>query len=147
MVTDILIAVFGGGATGLFSSMFHRVFKYFENKQQQKFILEKYRLDAELRAKEAEREAEIAETTYQHQSLIASYNHDTGTGMASKWVINILRLIRPTITLLLWGLVAMIWLSTDNQSTDFKAQVISTVMYCATAATLWWFGSRESKRK
>lgn len=146
VITDILLAIFGGGATGLFGSMFHRVFKYVEKRQDNKFILEKYKLDAQIRAQETEREAEIAETTYQYEALMASYTHDTRTGIASKWVINILRLIRPTITLLLWGLVAMIWISPQNQSTDFQAQVISTVMYCATAATLWWFGSRESKK-
>ena len=121
MVEDILLAIFGGGATGLFGSIFHRVFKFYETKQNHRFILEKYRLDAEIRSREVEHEAEMTETAYQHESLIASYSHDTGTGIASKWVINILRLIRPAITIALWGLVALIWVSTDNQSTDFRA--------------------------
>lgn len=144
MVTDILLAIFGGGATGLFGSISSRIFKYFETNQQQKFLLEQYKLEQQLKSQEIEES--------QHHTIISSYTHDTNTGTASKWVINILRLIRPTITLFLWILVAMIWLTINNQDSgnlkveDFKAQTISTIMYCATAATLWWFGSRDSRK-
>jgi hypothetical protein len=142
---ELLISILGGGATGLLGTMFDRMFIFFEKKEERKFIIEKYQLDSQERAKERESEVAIAENSVASQMMIESYNHDSNIGVADRWVINILRLIRPVITLFLWFLVALIWLTVEEQY-NFKGQIISTVLYCATAATLWWFGSRDKHK-
>lgn len=152
--------IFGGGATGLLGTIFSRVFDWVDKAQERKFILEKYRLDAEIRSKEIESEEKITEAKAYGETLAASYLHDTSYGMASQWVINILRLVRPVLTLLLWALVALIWFGVlrdikDNaqlpwkigQSHELVMQIVGTVLYCATAATLWWFGTRDSRTR
>lgn len=142
---ELLLSLIGGGATGLLGSMFSRVFGYFEQRQTQRFILEKYRLDAEERAKERESERLIAESSEAADMLTASFRHDASYGQGSQWVVNLLRLVRPCLTLLLWLLVALIWLTLEAEY-DYQGQILSTILYCATAATLWWFGTRDRRR-
>jgi hypothetical protein len=156
---ELLTMIFGGGATGLLGTFFSRIFDFVEKGQERKFVLEKYRLDAELRAKEMESEERIAEAKGYADTLSASYLHDSNMGQASLWVINILRLVRPVITLWLWLLVAMIWFSIMmdieranglpwliEKSAILKEQIVGSVVYCATAATLWWFGTRDMRK-
>ena len=139
---EVLLTILGGGVTGLFGTMFDRIFGHFEKKEERKFILQKYQLDAQERARERESELAIAENRAAAEILTASYQHDANIGAADRWVINLLRLVRPSITLMLWFMVVLIWLTVDEEY-DFKGQIISTVLYCATAATLWWFGTRD----
>lgn len=143
---EVLLSILGGGATGLLGTIFSRMFGFFEVQKEREFILHKYKLDAQERARERESEAAIAADNAAATILESSYAHDTNIGAASQWVINLLRLVRPVITLLLWFLVALIWLTVEEQY-DFKGQIISTVLYCATAATLWWFGTRDRREK
>tara|TARA_B100001123_G_scaffold29830_1_gene31373 strand:- start:3470 stop:3940 length:471 start_codon:yes stop_codon:yes gene_type:complete len=152
--------IFGGGATGLLGTLFSRVFDMVDKHQERQFIIKKYRLDADLRAKEMESEERIVEVKGYSDMLTASYLHDSGIGQGAPWVVNLLRLVRPTITLLLWVLVGSIWFSimgeiqaTANalpwlaeKSTILKEQIVGSIVYCATAATLWWFGTRDMRK-
>jgi hypothetical protein len=155
----ILAMIFGGGATGLLGTIFSRVFDAYNKAAERKFFLQKYKLDAEIRSKEMESEERIAEVKGHSEMLTASYAHDTGIGIASLWVINILRLVRPTITMALWVMVAIIWFSLidiiynnkelpwlGESAMSLILQIIGTVLYCATAATLWWFGTRDMRK-
>jgi hypothetical protein len=155
----LMTMIFGGGATGLLGTLFSRVFDFVDKAQERKFILEKYQLDAQIRAKEAESQEKIAETKGFVDMLTASYLHDTSFGQGSQWVINILRLVRPIITIMLWVLVGYIWYSImqdikqanglpwlAEKSLELKMQIVGTVLYCATAATLWWFGTRDTRK-
>lgn len=142
---ETLLSIIGGGATGLLGTMFDRVFGYYEKIEERKFILQKHELDSIERAKDRESQANISEINNSAKLVETSYAHDTNFGTGSQWVINLLRLVRPTITLILWFLVALIWISV-GEDYDFKGQIISTVLYCATAATLWWFGTRDNKK-
>ena len=143
---ELLLSILGGGATGFLGTVFDRVFGFFEKKEERQFILEKYQLDAQERAKERESELAIAESKNASDMLVASYGHDTGVGEGSQWVIDLLRLVRPFITVFLWVMVLIIWATVEVEY-DFKGQIISTVLYCATAATLWWFGTRDKRKK
>ena len=159
-MATLLTMIFGGGATGLLGTLFSRVFDFVDKAQERKFILEKYRLDAELRAKEMESEERVAETKSYGDMIAASYQHDTGIGQGSQWVVDVLRLVRPVLTLVLWLLVGLIWFSImqdiknanalpwlAEKSAVLKEQIVGSVVYCATAATLWWFGSRDIRKK
>lgn len=156
---ELLMMIFGGGATGLLGTLFSRVFDHYEKGAERKFVLQKYKLDAELRARESESEERIAEINSASAMMTASYAHDTGTGTASQWVVDVLRLVRPVLTLLLWILVAFIWFSIADdiqtapglpwlieKASALREQIVGSVIYCATAGTLWWFGTPNMRR-
>ena len=52
-------------------------------------------------------------------------------------------LTRPSITLLLWIIAAIIFFNTPVEG---RMQLVETVTFAATAATLWWFGDRGPTR-
>ena len=160
MVMDSLLAmIFGGGATGLLGTLFSRLFDIYDKGAERRFILEKYKLDAELRAREMESEEAIAETKGYVDMLTASYLHDTSIGKGSLWVVDALRLVRPLLTIMLWVLVGLIWFSImrdisganglpwlAEKAMVLKEQIVGSIVYCATAATLWWFGTRDMRK-
>lgn len=156
-MSGLLAMIFGGGATGLLGTLFSQVASFIDKAQERKFILEKYRLDAEIRSKEMESEEKVAEVKSYSDMLTASYLHDTGIGQGSQWVVNLLRLVRPFLTILLWLMVGAIWFSVVHtgealpwlatKAMEVQEQIIGTVLYSATAATLWWFGTRPMERK
>ena len=92
-------------------------------------------------AKAQETEAEITLTAQKGSwaGLEASMMADVALGEASRWVINILRLVRPSLTLLLWIITAAIFFVTQDSA------VIEAAVFAATAATLWWFGDRAPR--
>ena len=94
-----------------------------------------------MQARQQETELELALTAQQGswKGLEASLKAEAALGKASLWVINMLRLVRPTITLLLWIITAMIFLVTQDSA------IIEASVFAATAATLWWFGDRAPK--
>ena len=73
------------------------------------------------------------------QGLEASIKADAALGKGSQWVINTLRLVRPSLTLLLWMITAYIFAVTKQDA------IIEAAVFAATAATLWWFGDRAPK--
>jgi hypothetical protein len=146
-MSDILMSILGGGATGLLGTVFGQVMGLVDKAQERKFILQKHRLDAEIRTKETESAQAIAEVNASSQALSGSYGHDSSFGPTSVWVSNIRSLVRPMLTLLLWLVVTLIWYSVVPSEATLREQIIGTVLYCATAATLWWFGSRDTRKR
>jgi hypothetical protein len=138
--------ILGGGATGLLGTAIGKVTNYFETKQNNAFILEKYALDAKLRKEEMESEFAIAKMNADSAMYASSVEHDIGYGKPSKWLTNTLRLIRPALTIMLWIMVAVVYFNTP-QDLDYKGQIIGTILYCATTALLWWFGARDDRKK
>lgn len=150
-----------GGLFGLLGTALGRVAGYFERKQQNAFEEKKWQFQARewdndrnvekhevklhelnLKAKHEENEMLIMRTAEEGswKGLGASIQHDLKTGIASQWVINILRLVRPVITLLLWLITA--WIFSKTQS----GEITKALVFAATASTLWWFGDRAPKR-
>ena len=143
MVIELLTTIFGGGVSGLLGTAVTKYFGYLEAKQKQEERKEERKhelslLDkqAELRAQEAESEQQIAAW----DAFAQSYNHDASTGKGSQWVINILRLVRPVLTLILLGLTGLIYFNLDD--TELQGVIVHGVVYTSTTAVLWWFGSR-----
>jgi hypothetical protein len=91
------------------------------------------------RAQESEIEIELAAQAGSWKGLEASIKADAASGKASRWVVNLLRLVRPALTFLLWIITAGIFLRTQNQA------IAEAAVFAATAATLWWFGDRAPK--
>ncbi len=135
-----------GGLFGIFGTALGRVAGYFERKQT--FHQEEKRWGHELKLHELQMKAKKQETELElaieaqkgsWKGLEASLAADANIGIASKWVINTLRLVRPTITLLLWCITAWIFSRTQD------GNIASSAVFAATAATLWWFGDRAPK--
>jgi len=135
-----------GGLFGIIGSTLGRFAGYFEQRQQ--YVQERARWGHEyklhelnMQSRHQETELELALTAQQGSwtGLEASLKAEAALGKASQWVINILRLVRPAITLLLWIITTMIFLKTEDRA------IVDAALFAATAATLWWFGDRAPK--
>jgi len=135
-----------GGLFGLVGTALGRVASFFERRQQNTHEvlrwgheLELHRLHMEARAQEAEIELAITQQKGSWAGLSASMAADAALGTGSQWVIDTLRLVRPTLTLLLWLISGWIFSRTQN------GDVTEAAVFAATAATLWWFGDRAPR--
>jgi len=135
-----------GGLFGLVGTALGRLAGFFERKQS--FNQEQARWSHELKlheltmqsnAQETEAELALVAQAGSWKGLEASILADSAIGEGSLWVVNILRLVRPVLTLLLWMITAFIFSKTGD------ASVIDAAVFAATAATLWWFGDRAQK--
>ena len=137
-----------GGAFGILGTALGRVASYFERKQtfaqeEKRWGHELHLHELQMRANKQETEMELAITAQKGSwdGLKASLDADANIGIAAQWVINILRLVRPSLTLLLWLITA--WILARTQDGD----IANAAVFAATAATLWWFGDRAPKPK
>ena len=135
-----------GGIFGIVGTALGRVAGYFERKQQNTQERARwgheYKLhELNMAARHQETELELALTAQQGSwaGLEASIEAEAALGKASQWVVNILRLVRPLITLSLWCITVIIFLKTEDDA------IIEAAVFAATAATLWWFGDRAPK--
>ncbi len=136
-----------GGIFGIIGSALGRIAGYFERKQS--MAHEEKRWGHELQLHELQMKAHKQETEMEYaieaqkgswRGLEASLMADASTGKASQWVVNILRLVRPGLTMLLWVITAWIFSITNDTS------VVNSAVFAATAATLWWFGDRAPRK-
>lgn len=173
----ILESILAGGATGVLGSLFTNIAEIFKARQNQKFELERRRLDLEAMDKEfdsAERRAEIAAAqasdTADADLMARSYAADAATysvgrNISSPWAVaalvfvDVVRgLVRPVVTgIMMWMLwetreeVRAIVMATGMPLIDaakagaIYGSIVDAVIYIATAATLWWFGTRMKK--
>jgi len=135
-----------GGVFGLFGTAIGRIASFFERRQTFKqeqarwsHELELHKLQMQARAQETEMELALAAQEGSWRGLQASIDAEAKLGAASRWVINLLRLVRPVLTLLLWFITGWIFSVTQNGS------IVEAAVFAATAATLWWFGDRAPK--
>ncbi len=135
-----------GGLFGILGTALGRVAGYFERKQahtqEQARWGHEYRLhELNMQARQQETELELALAAQQGswKGLEASLKADSMTGKVSLWVINLLRLVRPFLTFLLWIITAVIFVMTQESA------ITEAAVFAATAATLWWFGDRAPK--
>ncbi|GAA4652554.1 hypothetical protein GCM10023116_48380 [Kistimonas scapharcae] len=147
-MVELLTAAAGGSITGIIGSLIGRVFGYLEKREEIKE--KKLEFDQELKLiqyqgkiEADEREDELALTVEQNDMMLqhASYQHDSAIGEADRWVINILRLVRPVLTLLLIVLAGYISIAGDFEQSDIDGDIV----YLATMAVSWWFGDRGKR--
>lgn len=144
-----------GGVFGILGSLAGRVIGFFEKKRDQAFAVKKWENDRLVRAHEIELhklnleadrqsgEIELAmlQEKAQGDGFKASIAQDQAIGQGSQWVINVLRLVRPVITFMLWIITAWIYAKSKNPA------IADAAVFAATAATLWWFGDRAPSAK
>ena len=135
-----------GGVFGLIGTAVGRIAGFFERRQTFKQAqarwaheLELHKLQMHARLQETEMELALAAQEGSWRGLQASIDAEAKIGTASLWVINLLRLVRPVLTLLLWLITGWIFSVTQNGS------IVEAAVFAATAATLWWFGDRAPK--
>ncbi|WP_017930249.1 hypothetical protein [Robiginitomaculum antarcticum] len=135
-----------GGAFGLIGTALGRVAGFFERRQthaqevrQWSHELALHELQMKARQQETEMQMAIEAQQGSWAGLEASINADRALGQGSQWVVNTLRLVRPSLTLLLWLITAYIFAVTKQDT------IIEAAVFAATAATLWWFGDRAPK--
>lgn len=140
-----------GGLFGLAGTAIARVASFFERRQQFKqeqarWSHETALLELQMRARQAETEAELAltETRGSWEGLVSSMQAEASIGESYLWVNAIRSLTRPGLTVLLWGIAGGIWLGADNAA---RSAITETATFAATAATLWWFGDRGPRRE
>ena len=75
----------------------------------------------------------------------ASYQHDQSLGRSSRWVVDLLRLVRPALTGGLIILVGIIFFSTEDLVQ--REAIVHSIIYLSSSATLWWFGDRALRPK
>ena len=150
-VIDLLITAFSGGATGLIGSIIGKAFSFMDfwvdekkaNNEHDRTI-QLLELQNKLGAQENERELEIVRTKAAGDARTASYNHDISLGNGSVWVTDVLRLVRPFLTLSLIILVGILYFQSDVGG---KSITEASVIYMTSSAVLWWFGDRAMRKK
>jgi len=148
----VISSVLTGGATGLIGSLLSKGIGIFEAGQKRKDKALEYEqelklLDRQAALKTAETENELAIANAETAASLreASYSHDSSMGKPHRWVVDVLRLVRPVLTGFLLILVGGIYFTTDDFA--MKAGVIDSVLFMTSSAVTWWFGDRSLQGK
>jgi len=147
---ESLLTVLTGGATGIIGSVLGRAFSFLdfwvEEKKADKEharTLDLLELQNRIGAEESERELVISEANAASGIRQASYAHDSSLGRSSVWVVDVLRLVRPILTITLIVLVGLIYF---NEPITRDA-IETASLYMMSSAVLWWFGDRALRKK
>jgi hypothetical protein len=139
-----------GGATGIFGSVLGKAFGFVDSWMEEKKAakdhsrtLDMLRLQAEIGEKEGERELAITQAQAASDIRVASYQHDSALDLSSRWVADLLRLVRPILTFTLILLMGMIYFR-DPVGKDV---IEASIVWAASSAILWWFGDRAMRSK
>ncbi len=146
---EMLGTIASGGAVGIVGSVINKGFSLVDRYQGVKLQQLKWQHDLTLLEMKQrflhhklQKEEAIANLNTTANLRSESYQHDTAIGQGSLWVINIIRLVRPILTLGLVTLTACIWYHLGNKSAALSQTIIETILFCTTAALTWWFGDR-----
>ena len=141
-----------GGGFGLIGSLASKAIGLFEAGQKRKDKALEYEQElklldkqAALRTAETENELALADAETSASLREASYSHDNSMGKPHRWVVDVLRLVRPVLTGFLLILVGGIYFTTDDFA--MKAGVVDSVLFMTASAVTWWFGDRSLQSK
>lgn len=148
---DMIGAAFVGSGAGIFGSVVSKVLSIWQYKEELKarkmdYEHEKSLLDRQLAARKDELESEqaIVNIAADKSVRVASYKHASSVGETSVWVNNVLRLVRPLLTLMMVCLTAYVAATFDTiTQKELAAQIIAITSMCFA----WWFGDRTKQTK
>lgn len=164
-IAGTLLSAGSGGLLGVFGGIFSAFLKMREERERRAWQLQVWereerlqRLQMEARAAETEQEIALAGVEGSWKGLADSYEHDISSGQPYKWVASALRLFRPVLTtgLLvvywlvwrdLWSALAagestMLVLFTEVEVRELLRYMVSSTVFMASTAALWWFAER-----
>ena len=148
MVLDLLLA---GGATGLIGSVFGKVISVFsdhvkakEDEKKRQHELKLLNLQLKTREIETENERIISYDTNETELRKASYEHDKSLGSASQWIVDLLKVSRLGLTLLLMVFTGIIYFTVDHL--PLIEQITAMIVYSTSTSLTWWFGDRAMNK-
>lgn len=159
-LVDLALNAFSGGALGLVGTGLSLVKSFVDAKNKQaemklEFDHELALLDKQSQLKVVEAESEMKVTQSAADAAIKSKSYEVfvDTSNVYKWAATTIALMRPFITIMLWMMTAWIaWDVTHMRGAtiidgrDLMADIVNNVTFCASAATLWWFGERAQQK-
>lgn len=156
-----------GAAFGALGSILNRGIGIFETREKRKdrqmeMAHEKDRWARDLtlasearagRAEEARQALARSEVEGSWRGLAASLKAEAAIGDSWPWVAAVRALTRPALTLLLWLLFAILFLSAVSGALDAETAAsvvrtaVETIAFSASTALAWWFGDRAPRRE
>lgn len=156
-----------GAAFGALGSILNRSLAIFETREKRKdrqlemaHEVERWGHDLKLasearagRIEEARQALVQAEAEGSWRGLSESLKAEAGLGDSWPWVSAVRALTRPALTLLLWILFAVLFVTatTGGLATDVASGVVrtavETIAFSASTALAWWFGDRAPRRE
>ena len=170
---DIITAAGGGlaggalgAAFGALGSVLNRGLGIFETREKRKdrqlemaHEVERWGHDLRLasdartgRAEEARQALARTDAEGSWDGLKASLQAEAGIGASWPWVAAVRALTRPALTLLLWILFALLFLSALSGALSAETAsvvvrtAVETIAFSASTALTWWFGDRAPRR-
>ena len=146
-------SVLTGGLTGIVGTVATGALSIWRAKQQhahdmdaRRLEIQEMRLEAERADRQMAHETALAETEAAGLALQASYaeagaRYSEGDSQLLHLADFIRALVRPVLLLLLMGLSAAIFFTSDDAG--IREQITATVLYLTTAAGTWYFGGRQ----
>lgn len=140
MITGALL----GGLSSLLVNGFKEGLNFFKAKQDKQHEITLLQMQIDARAAETEREERIAEHVAFSQVRQASYENDSAVENVSVWVNNVIKLMRPVITVYLIVLLTILGIMAFVAGPTAAAFVgiVATVEELCAMAISWWFGDR-----
>jgi hypothetical protein len=158
----ILASILSGPIVGLFGSIVsafvafkERQQKIEEQKLAQAHEVRLLEMNINARGQEMENEQIISQMEAMSEMLSASYQHDASYGPVSENMAAFLRLIRPSITLLLIILTALVFFMVEDaaiitvgeEAMTVQERVVMSILFMTEAAVTWWFADRRRSQK
>jgi hypothetical protein len=170
---DIITAAGGGlaggtlgAAFGALGSILNRGIGIFETREKRKdrqlemvHETERWshdlRLASEARAGRIEEARQVLDTANAEGSwrgLEASLKAEAAVGASWPWVAAVRALTRPALTVLLWVLFAVLFMSAVSGALEADTAsgvirtAVETIAFSASTALAWWFGDRAPRR-
>ena len=151
-------SVGSGGIFGLVGSLTSGFFKGRQEKQRQGWEEKKwsheenlFKLNMEQANQETENELAITAQVGSFQGLTESINADASVGNTHMFVNDIKSLFRPCLTVGLWVIATLVFFKitsgsigdfTEDEIKELVRYMVQTVFFCASTASVWWFGDR-----
>ena len=146
---ESLLSAAGGGLFGLVGAGFTKIVGYFEQKQQLAHAIQmaaEDRLNMEMEITLAQAKGvidlELQESEQDAKNLQTAINAEASITGTSQWVADMRGSLRPILTysLVACAVAMSVWAAKDNPFTN-------EIIFLATTATTFWFGSRPPSRK
>jgi len=165
-------SLLSGGATGIIGSIVTNISDYFEQRRKNQHQLKLRELDIQEMEKEYEWRAKITEQKTETKVQEISYDHDSrsytsGMQLKSGWLkaplvfVDFIRgMVRPALTIFL---IVLVWMTFNkvqgvidsagmealnpDKAMSIYAGVIDMILYLASTAVTWWFGTRPRSQQ
>lgn len=134
-----------GGLLGIVGNVANTLLSMKQEKQNHDFELA--RIPLQLNADIERTKAQVAMTVEEGagKAFTASQESARVTGRESKWVLNIVAMVRPVSLFLLFAVVVALYFS-KTMSTDMHDFIINNVVTDFSMALSWYFGARASAK-